>query len=76
MHGGYLIGSAVALVLGVLCFLAPNAITRLSQVTDRCVGVVSDAVLKHRLARYVFGLGLLLLSFALFRLSYLPLEWR
>ena len=54
MHKGYLIASLGALTLGVLCFLSPSAISRLSAMTDRCVGVVSDAILKqHVLAGHL-----------------------
>jgi hypothetical protein len=71
MHKGYLAASLTALLLGVACFLAPGALSQLSQVLDRTVGVINETLLKRRAARYLLGLALFGLGLGLFRLAYL-----
>ena len=73
MHPAYLSVSLVALVLGVACFLSPEAIKELAKVLDRSVGKLEVKLLKRRSFRYGLGLLLFLLSFGMFRLAYLAM---
>ena len=63
-----MVTSVTFLVVGVLFFLGPNVVKQLNVVLDRSIRVVDANVMKYR---YLIGLVLLLLSYAMFRLALL-----
>lgn len=71
MDALYLSLSVMTLVLGVLFFLSPGTVGRLSRWLDRPLSAGgSGAVLRRRGMRYMVGLLLLVVSFNMFRLAY------
>jgi hypothetical protein len=66
----FLVLSLVTLVMGVACFLSPQAIVRLSGILDRSIVTMQHSVFQKRSVRYVMGLLLMLVSFGMFRLVY------
>lgn len=71
MQPGYLAFSVITLLLGVACFLAPEALQRFAGFLERSVMTAQSSLIDKKRVRYLMGLLLLLVSYGTFRIAYL-----